>query len=65
MLRVETWKYGKRWVYSVTYDEAVPSLPEHALPLHRKHGVPGMVALDAELLAEGGQLRLSSRGERS
>ncbi len=62
MLRVETWKYGKRWVYSVTYDEAVPSLLEHALPLHRQHGVPGMVALDAELLAEGGQLRLSSRG---
>ncbi len=62
MLRVETWKHGWRWVYSVTYDEAVQSLLEHAVPLHRQHGIPGMVALDAELLAEDGQLRLSSRG---
>lgn len=62
MLRVETWKHGWRWVYSVTYDEGVHSLLEHALPLHRQHGMPGTVALDAELLADGGQLRLSSRG---
>ena len=62
MLRVETWKHGWRWVYSITYDEAVESLLEHALPLHRQHGLPGVVALDAELLADGGQLRLSSGG---
>ena len=48
MLRVETWKYGWRWVYSVTYDEGVPTLLQHALPLHRKHAMPGTVALDAE-----------------
>lgn len=62
MLRVETWKHGWRWVYSVTYDVAATSLLEHALPLHRQHGVHGTVALAAELLADGGQLRLSSRG---
>lgn len=62
MLRVETWKHGWRWVYSVTYDLAVHSLLEHALPLHRQHNMPGTAAIDAELLADGGQLRLSSRG---
>ena len=62
MLRVETWKHGWRWVYSVTYEVAVHSLLEHALPLHRQYGMPGTVALDAELLADDGQLRLSSRG---
>ena len=62
MLRVETWKYGWRWVYSVTYDEGVRALLEHALPVHRQHGMPGTVAVAAELLADGGQLRLSSRG---
>ncbi|MDE2841124.1 MAG: hypothetical protein OXM03_10900 [Chloroflexota bacterium] len=62
MLRVETWKHGWRWVYSVTYDEDVRSLLDHALPLHRQHDMPGTVALAAELLADGGQLRLSSRG---
>ncbi|MYB76248.1 MAG: hypothetical protein F4X83_03960 [Chloroflexi bacterium] len=62
MLRVETWKHGWRWVYSVTYEVAVHSLLEHAVPLHRQHNMPGTVALDAETLADGGQLRLSSRG---
>ena len=55
MLRVETWKHGCRWVYSVTYDEGASSLLRHALPLHRQHDVPGTVALDAERLANGGQ----------
>ena len=41
------WKNGKRWVYSITYDEGCEALLEHALPLHRKYGVPGHVALVA------------------
>ena len=57
MLRVETWKYGWRWVYSVTYDEGVPTLLQHALPLHRKHAMPGTVALDAERIADGEEHR--------
>ena len=57
MLRVETWKYGWRWVYSVTYDEGVPTLLQHALPLHRKHAMPGTVALDPECIADGEEHR--------
>ena len=57
MLRVETWKHGWRWVYSVTYDAGVRSLLEHALPLHRRHEMPGAVALDAARLANGDEQR--------
>ena len=42
-----TWKDGKRWVYSITYDEGCQALLEHALPVHRRYGVPGHVALVA------------------
>ena len=42
-----TWKNGKKWVYSITYDEGCAALLDHALPIHRKHGIPGHVALVA------------------
>jgi len=45
--RVMTWKDGKRWVYSITYDEGCADLLKHALPLHRKYGIPGHVCLVA------------------
>ena len=41
------WPDGKRWVYSITYDEGCADLLTHALPIHRRHGVPGHVALVA------------------
>jgi peptidoglycan/xylan/chitin deacetylase (PgdA/CDA1 family) len=41
------WKNGKRWVYSITYDEGCRMLLDHALPLHRSYGVPGHLALVA------------------
>ncbi len=41
------WKDGKKWVYSITYDEGCEDLLKYALPLHRKYGVPGHVALVA------------------
>ena len=41
------WNHGKQWVYSITYDEGCAALLEHALPLHRKYGIPGHVALVA------------------
>lgn len=41
------WPDGKRWVYSITYDEGVQKLLEHVVPLHRRYGVPGHVALVA------------------
>jgi peptidoglycan/xylan/chitin deacetylase (PgdA/CDA1 family) len=40
-----SWKTGKRWVYSITYDEGCEALLEHALPLHRAHRIPGHVAV--------------------
>src|SRR3990172_11937995 len=39
------WKNGKRWVYSITYDEGCADLLKYALPLHRQYGIPGHVAL--------------------
>lgn len=41
------WPAGKRWVYSITYDEGCQRLLDHALPLHRQYGIPGHVALVA------------------
>jgi len=41
------WLNGKRWVYSITYDEGCAALLEHALPVHRKFDVPGHVCLVA------------------
>lgn len=42
-----SWKYGKQWVYSITYDEGCELLLKHALPIHRKYNIPGHVALVA------------------
>jgi peptidoglycan/xylan/chitin deacetylase (PgdA/CDA1 family) len=39
------WPQGKRWVYSITYDEGCAALLDHAVPIHRRFGVPGHVAL--------------------
>jgi hypothetical protein len=41
------WKHGKRWVYSITYDEGCAALMDHSVPVHREFGVPGHVALVA------------------
>ncbi|HOJ34420.1 MAG TPA: polysaccharide deacetylase family protein [Candidatus Hydrogenedentes bacterium] len=41
------WKYGKKWVYSITYDEGCEDLLRYALPVHRRYGIPGHVALVA------------------
>jgi hypothetical protein len=41
------WKDGKRWVYSITYDEGCQKLFDDAVPLHRQYGIPGHVALVA------------------
>lgn len=36
-----TWKHGKRWAYTVTYDEAMSELFDHVVPLHEELGLPG------------------------
>jgi len=41
------WPGDKQWVYSITYDEGCAALLEHALPLHRRYGIPGHVAMVA------------------
>jgi len=41
------WKDGKRWVYSITYDEGCAALLDYALPIHYQYGIPGHVALVA------------------
>jgi hypothetical protein len=41
------WKHGKRWAYSITYDEGCQLLLGHALPVHRRFGIPDHVALVA------------------
>ena len=40
-----TYPNGKRWAYSITYDEGCAALLDHALAIHREYGVPGHVAL--------------------
>ena len=42
-----TWKNDKRWVYSITYDEGVEALLRHVVPIHRRFGIPGHLALVA------------------
>jgi peptidoglycan/xylan/chitin deacetylase (PgdA/CDA1 family) len=44
---MKNWKHGKQWVYSITYDEGCADLLKYALPLHRRYGIPGHVALVA------------------
>ncbi len=39
------WKDGKRWVYSITYDEGCAGLLDHALAVHREYEIPGHVCL--------------------
>ena len=33
-IRICDWKHGKKWVYSITYDEALIELHERAVPIH-------------------------------
>lgn len=39
------WKGGKKWVYSITYDEGCEDLLRYTVPIHREFGIPGHVAL--------------------
>ena len=37
------WKYAKKWVYSVTFDEALSELHQYVIPICQKYGVPGHI----------------------
>jgi hypothetical protein len=40
-LRICDWKHDKRWVYSITYDEALADLHRFTIPHHEDLGIPG------------------------
>ena len=54
------WKHGKRWVYSVTYDEALVDLGRFAIPYHEEFGIPGHVEVLVGQLGEVRRLNGSS-----
>ncbi len=49
-----TWKHGKEWAYTVTYDEALTELFDHTVPLHEELGIPGHVEV---VVGQMGQVR--------
>jgi hypothetical protein len=53
-LTICPWKYGKRWVYSITYDEALVELHQFAIPIHEELGIPGHVEA---VVSQLGQVR--------
>lgn len=59
-LTICDWKYGKQWVYSVTYDEALSELHRFAIPYHEQFGIPGHVESVAGHIGKVRQLGQSS-----
>ena len=53
-LSICPWKYGKRWVYSITYDEALADLYRFAIPMHEEYGIPGHVEV---VVGQMGEIR--------
>ena len=51
-LSISPWKYGKEWVYSITYDEALADLHRFAVPMHEEYGIPGHVEVVVGQLGE-------------
>ena len=51
-LKVCPWKHGKRWVYSITYDEALIELHRFAIPIHEEFGIPGHLEAVVQQLGE-------------
>ncbi|MHB0876847.1 MAG: polysaccharide deacetylase family protein [Anaerolineae bacterium] len=55
-----TWKHGKRWSYSVTFDEALVELHDYTIPVHEELGVPGHVEVVVGHLGKVRQIGSSS-----
>ena len=53
-LKICPWKYGKLWVYSITYDEALADLHRFAIPMHEEYGIPGHVEV---VVGQMGEIR--------
>lgn len=54
------WKYGKKFAYSVTYDEGLADLLKYTLPVHQKFQIPGCVAVVASQIGQKRNLPTSS-----
>ena len=59
-MRIATWKHGKDWVYSITYDEALADLARFVIPAHQELGIPGHVEVVAGHIGAIRQLGESS-----
>ncbi|MBP6965304.1 MAG: polysaccharide deacetylase family protein [Armatimonadetes bacterium] len=59
-MRIATWKHGKAWVYSITYDEALADLARFVIPIHQELGIPGHVEVVAGHIGAVRQLGESS-----
>jgi hypothetical protein len=59
-LTISDWKYGKQWVYSITYDEALTELHRFAVPYHEQFGIPGHVEAVAGHIGKVRQIGQSS-----
>lgn len=59
-LTICKWKYGKQWVYSITYDEALEELHRFAIPYHEQLGIPGHVEAVAGHIGKVRQIGQSS-----
>jgi peptidoglycan/xylan/chitin deacetylase (PgdA/CDA1 family) len=54
------WKGDKRWVYSITFDEALADLHQYTIPILESYGVPGHVEVVVGQMGEIRQLFESS-----
>ena len=59
-LSTAKWKYAKRWVYSITYDEALYELHQYAIPNHEEFGIPGHLEVVSCAIGEERQIGASS-----
>ena len=55
-----TWKHGKKWAYTVTFDEAMEELFDYTVPLHQELGVPGHVEVVVGHMGQERQIGSSS-----
>ena len=60
VLETAKWKYGKEWVYSITYDEALAELEKFVIPVHEELGIPGHLEVVAGHIGKIRELGQSS-----
>lgn len=52
VVRIAPWKGGKRFAYSVTYDEGLIEIAGFARLIHRDYGIPGHINVFPEMMGE-------------